>query len=252
MNNNFSTKRFGQFACAEFRANGRQFILSVLTVTIISLVIFSLYYTAKRTPVTNIDLPFGFSIATVIVATLFYASLSFKKYFNRSKAVEAFMIPASKSEKFTYHFLQNAIVFPFVSILIVLLITETWSLSLGIPLFYSEMIGEFWDYIIVAFNIVATLSIFFLGAIIFRRLQFLFTLLSIGALISIFTTLCILTSDMQFWNTFGQWLTSLLRTYSMDELETISGIVVFSGSVLVLAITVPISWVKFKKLQSSK
>lgn len=251
MNNKFSLKRFGQFACAEFKANNKQFIMSILTIIIIMIVGYIFYYTINDN-IRSLVGPIVFSGGVAMFGSFLFASTAFKKYFNRNKNVETIMIPAARSEKFTYQYLLNVIAMPILLSIAVLVCYVLASVLLGLNMnFESPEI-----FIASALGQICNLSIFFLGSIIFRRNAFILTCLSIGGLIVSITIIAVATQDWIVWdyikNLLEPFFEYLSKNCSMDQIRTIILNLSNAGSLIVTAIVTFIAWKKFKTIQTSK
>lgn len=199
MNDNFSWKRFGLLVRSEMAGERRGLLLKLGGFVVFCVVMYMLW---------NIKVIFGggvieyngglgyvaprfFVIVGMGFIVYFNLSGSFKRFFSRGKAPAAFMLPAAKSEKFLYASLLNLIVVPVILIAIALLNDMLWAYLLGfdnicqaIAIFgekiYSPEQAVLFSTGFNFANIISTLSgmaFFLLGAVVFRRHQFLLTLL---------------------------------------------------------------------------
>lgn len=199
MNDRFSWKRFGRLVRAELRAERRTLRLKVGSFVVFCMAMYMLW---------NIRVIFGLSdggsdegvgyvaprfCVAMAMGFIVYFNLSgsFKRYFSKGKAAAAFMLPAAKSEKFLYALLLNLLAVPIALIVIAVLNDILWACLLGFEN-VCDLLGRWWNekvYLItdritglfLIANIVSTLSgmVFFLaGAVVFRRHQFLLTLLA--------------------------------------------------------------------------
>lgn len=248
MNNKFTFKRFGQFACAESKANKGQ--LKTLLGLVIGVIVIYIFSCISQYPFYgqyDFEGPFGGSIAAVMVTTMILTSTAFKNYFSKSKSSQTIMTPATKSEKFAYHYLLNVIVFPLAACVAIVIIYLGFSLSFGVKIDLSENLFNVLS--TTALSIISTLSIFLFGAIFFRRQQFLLTLLSIGGIIIALATLGILTRDWFVWESLGRMIHNTFKNYTVDQ---IMYILTLSGQVFAVIVTTVMTWLtwrKFKKHQ---
>lgn len=199
MKDNFSCKRFGLLAQAELSGERRSLLLRLGGFLVFCCVMYMLW---------NIKVIFGgasvedvegvgyvaprfFVFIGLLFVIYFNLSGSFKHFFSRGNAPASFMLPASQSEKFLYAALLNLVVIPVVLIGIVLLNDMLWAHLLGFDhicrdistlsekIYTSEQAVLFSTGFVVA-NIVSIFSgmaFFLAGSVVFRRNQFLLTLL---------------------------------------------------------------------------
>lgn len=199
MNDNFSWKRFGLLVRSEMAGERRGLLLKLGGFVVFCVVMYMLW---------NIKVIFGGGTVEYngglgyVAPRLFIAigmgfivyfnlSGSFKRFFSRGKASAALMLPAAGSEKFLYASLLNLIVVPVVLIAIAVLNDMLWAHLLGFKnicqaiSMYSEQISSPEQAVLFSSgfnfaNVISTFSgmaFFFLGAVVFRRHQFLLTLL---------------------------------------------------------------------------
>lgn len=199
MNDNFSWKRFGLLVRSEMAGERRGLLLKLGGFVVFCVIMYMLW---------NIKVIFGSSVVDhnnglgYVIPRLFVAmgmgfivyfnlSGSFKRFFSRGKASAALMLPAAQSEKFLYAVLLNLIVVPVVLIVIAVLNDMLWAHLLGFRnicqaiSMYSEHVYSPEQAVLFSSgfnvaNVISTFSgmaFFFLGAVVFRRNQFLLTLL---------------------------------------------------------------------------
>lgn len=248
MNNKFTFNRLGQFACAESKANkGQLKTLLGLVIGVIVIYIFSCISQYPQSKQYDFEGPLGGSIAAVMVTTMILTSAAFKNYFSKSKSSQTIMTPATKSEKFAYHYLLNVIVFPLAACIAVAIIYFGFSLSLDAKIDWPENIFNTLSY--TALSIISTLSIFLFGAIFFRRQQFLLTLLSLGGIIIALAMLVMLTEDWFVWESLGQMIHNMFVNYTTNQIEYILTLVGQAFLVIVTTVMTWLTWRKFKKHQ---
>ena len=246
MNNKFSFSRFGQFANAELRADYKKYIMVILTVGIISVVSYIMGANARSF---NIYAICQISLAAAYFGAIFNISRSFKKYFNSRTNAEAIMMPASKSEKFTYIYFCNVIGIPLVMYAMVFIIFVAASFIFEKNIYE---IGNLFSKIdIIALFHIALFSVFFLGAVIFRKHQFILTCLSIGGVIILFSIFTVITGDWIFW----RWISETAANYAVhndwDTNMTIVSVIYRLSSLIMIFISVLFAWKKYNKIQTA-
>lgn len=199
MSDKFSWKRFGLFVRAELAGERRNLLLKLGGFVVFCMVMYMLWNVRVIFGSGHADYNggVGYVAARFLVAmamgfiVYFNLSGSFKRYFSKGRASAGFMLPAAKSEKFLYVSLLNLIVVPVILIGLALLNDMMWAGLLGFENICS-MFGRWWDERIIfvtdritglflVSNIVSTFSgmaFFLAGAVVFRRNQFLLTLLA--------------------------------------------------------------------------
>lgn len=265
MNDNFSWKRFGLLVRAELAGERRNLLLKLGGFVVFCLVIYMLW---------NIQVIFGsgeihegggmgyvlprlFVVMAMGFIVYFNLSGSFKRFFSRGKASAAFMLPAAKSEKFLYASLLNLIVVPVVLIAIAVLNDMLWAYLLGfdnicqVISMFSEKIYTPEQAVLFssgfnAANVISTLSgmaFFLLGAVIFRRHQFLLTLL-----VNFVLTIPYLIYIQVAVNNNPQSMTELFQWMGTDSgVGTIIGLGVFFTLLWLY-----VAWRRFSTLQITK
>ncbi len=193
MNDTFSWKRFGLFARAELAGQGRRMLLKAGGFALTCFMIYSLwnidaiFNTGHRFFSFSIAGARGFAWIVFTVIVMVNLSRSFKRYFSKGEAVTALTIPAARSEKFLYVALKNMLFVPLGLELILCLNDVLWTTLFG----HTNLFGMLFDAIVkymdirlalfllfVLLNGFALLAFFLAGAVVFRRHQFLGTLIA--------------------------------------------------------------------------
>lgn len=200
MNNKFSWSRFGRFARAELVGERRAWLLKLGSFLALCMVIYLLCNISviidqmSGEGIEDISLNYmmaRFFTSIVLFFLITYnLSCSFKRYFSTGRAAAIMMLPVTKSEKFLYATLVNLIVIPCVLLALYLLSDVLWARLLGFDNVFvqlSELKAEMLESDLELFsrqmgiNVVAGLAcmaFFLAGAAVFRRHQFLWTLLA--------------------------------------------------------------------------
>lgn len=265
MNDKFSWKRFGWLVQSEMAGERRGLLLKLGGFVVFCVVMYMLW---------NIKVIFGGGTighngGLGYVAPRFFVAIgmgfivyfnlsgSFKRFFSRGNASAAFMLPAAKSEKFLYASLLNLVVVPVVLIVIAVLNDMLWAHLLGFRnicqaiSMYSEQIYSPEQAVLFssgfnAANIISTFSgmaFFLLGAVVFRRHQFLLTLLVNFVL----TIPYLIYMQVAGFNN-PQSMVDLFRWMGTD-----SGIWTIAGmGVLFALLWLYIAWRRFSTLQITK
>lgn len=264
MKDTFSWKRFGLFARAELAGERRSLLLKLGGFVVFCLVIYMLWNIKVIFAGGTVDAGggVGYVLPRLFVAmamgfiVYFNLSGSFKRYFSKGRGSSAFMLPAAGSEKFLYASLLNLIAVPVVLIVIALLNDALWAKLLGFDNICS-VIGEWWSRSIVLVtdpmtglfltaNIVSTFSgmaFFLAGAVVFRRHQFLLTLLANFVLsIPVFVYMQVsVTTDPESAIELLSWISS----------DTGSWVILGAG-VLFTLLWMYIAWRRFSTLQITR
>ena len=232
MNNKFSWSRFGRFARAELVGERRAWLLKLGSFLALCMVIYLLCNISviidqmSGEGIEDISLNYmmaRFFTSIVLFFLITYnLSCSFKRYFSTGRAAAIMMLPVTKSEKFLYATLVNLIVIPCVLLALYLLSDVLWARLLGFDNVFvqlSELKAEMLESDLELFsrqmgiNVVAGLAcmtFFLAGAAVFRRHQFLWTLL-ISFIVSIPVASLLqyfLYNDPEFVGSIIDWLTS--------------------------------------------
>lgn len=264
MKDNFSWSRLGRFAASELMCERRNLLLKLggfVAFCVVMYMLWNIKVIFGGGSVDNND-GLGYVAPRLFVAmgmgfiVYFNLSGSFKRYFSRGRASSAFMLPVAVSEKFLYATLLNVIVVPVVLIGIALLNDLLWAQVLGFENICT-VVSRWWDERIIfvtdritglflVSNIVSTFSgmVFFLaGAVVFRRNQFLFTLLVNFVLsVPIFVlTQGVFTTSPESMRDFLSWMAS-----------DAGGWVMLSSGVFFGILWMYIAWRRFSTLQITK
>lgn len=260
MEDKFSWKRFGLFARAEWTGQRRAWLLKFGGLALFS----SLVYLLMNMRVllgnpldTSSSEPYiaRFLILCAVGVVVFLnISWSFKSYRARGSAVMQTMLPASKSEKFFYATLMGIVVVPVAVVAVLVLLDVIWAAILGFDSIFAltsrgwdtwkDLIPNdkqmtVWTGISLVCSSLSSMTFFLLGAVLFRRHPFLFTLLvSYGAYVVWFGIVQIM------WFLGAEWIkdTLLVISNSVGFCITISLTLAFTCLWLYLA------WRKFGKL----
>lgn len=199
MNDKFSWKRFGWLVRSEIAGERRGLLLKFGGFVMFCVVMYMLWNITVIFGGVTIDYNGGlgyvaprFFVAMGMACVVcFNLSGSFKRFFSRGKSSAAFMLPAARSEKFLYASLLNLVAVPVVLIVIAVLNDMLWAHLLGfrnichaismfsVQIYPSEQEVLFSAGFTVAnmIGVFSGLAFFFLGAVVFRRHQFLLTVL---------------------------------------------------------------------------
>ncbi|WP_071133783.1 hypothetical protein [Millionella massiliensis] len=200
MNNKFSWSRFGRFACAELVGERRAWLLKLGSFLALCMVIYLLcnisVFIDQMSGEGIEDISLNYMMARFFTSIVLFflitynLSCSFKRYFSKGRATAIMMLPVTKNEKFLYATLVNLIVIPCVLLALYLLSDVLWARLLGFDNVFvqlSELKAEMLESDLELFsrqmgiNVVAGLAcmaFFLAGAAVFRRHQFLWTLLA--------------------------------------------------------------------------
>lgn len=199
MSDKFSWKRFGLFVRAELAGERRNLLLKLGGFVVFCMVIYMLWNIRVIFGSGHVDYNGGvgymaprFFVAMAMGFIVYFnLSGSFKRYFSKGRASAGFMLPAAKSEKFLYASLLNLIGIPVILIGLALLNDMMWAGLLGFDNICQAM-SSFCEKVytpeqeiltsrgFILANIISTFSgmaFFLAGAVVFRRNQFLLTLL---------------------------------------------------------------------------
>lgn len=246
MNNKFSFGRFGQFANAEFRADYKRYMMLILTIGVISTVF---YILGGMFWDISIIASVQASFFVAYISSLLNISRSFKKYINPRTNAEAIMLPVAKSEKFTYIYFCNVIAIPLVlySIVYILALVTGFILDKNI-----EEIGNMVHIIDMAvLSHIALFSVFFLGSIIFKKYQFIFTCLGVGGIIILLSILAGLTKNWEIWSRFSEMNESCRISNNWDEMISVISNIFRILALVTIFISVLLAWKKYNKIQTA-
>lgn len=265
MNDTFSWKRFGLLARAEMTGERRSMLLKLGGFALFCSVMYMLW---------NLNAIFGSgsALATggagyaapraligVAMGFLVYYNISgsFRRFFSAGKASAAFMLPASRGEKFLYAVLLNLVAVPVILLGVALLTDFVWSGALGFDNICVETWRVWSNHKFIVFTepvtillaigyglcIFAWMAFFLTGAAVFRRRQFLWTTLVVFGVWMVFF------AGMQVW--VAHDFNGMVRSVSDMEKVTGAWMVVVWGS-LWTAVWLTLAWRRFATLQITK
>lgn len=243
MNNSFSIKRLWAFSCAEIGAQRRALIINFAVLSGLMILFYLISFSTNMiSPIEFEPLKFEgthrICIFMISISMIVYVAGIFIKYHRGREASAAMLLPISKGEKFTYALLFSMMAVPLALCLIDFVIFHMMSFVWGVS---SEVRYLGWQYttagslINASIGSVAIMSTFFLGAVIFRRRQLLYTIIT-QATISISFVL----SMIAYYNITGSngWdfpNSALWIRWSLFAVFT--------------ALMIFLAWWRFKKLQ---
>ena len=196
MTNCFSFKRFWAYASAYYSQDVRGNVLKVAGFAVFTVLMYLLYLNISISQLGNwMDIASGVCSMAAFLIWIYTISRSFRFYFKPSTASFQFMLPASRSEKFILAFVSNMIVVPLILGLILVLNDYVWAEITGQVGFLEKffeiqtMISQSWDgtesiflkyfwcFCFAFIMLCLLVSVYFLGSVVFRRYQFLYTLI---------------------------------------------------------------------------
>lgn len=184
MDNSFSTIRVLHFARALFCENPRRYIWTLITIMALPSLMYciNLISLSSKMAVFGTDLDIikmavltskSQSVAIGLVVWVIFTTQSFKIYSSRYRGINALMLPVSKFEKFTFHFLLSAIISPLVISILITITNWAWSYALmDVPLNESMISLYNLDHLEVIFTIcfiVFTHALFFFFSVLIRK-----------------------------------------------------------------------------------
>lgn len=203
MEDKFSWKRFGLFARAEWTGQRRAWLLKFGGLALFSSLVYLLLNmrVLLGNPLdTYSSEPYiarFLILCAVGVVVMLNISWSFRRYYAKGSAVMQTMLPASKGEKFLYAILMGIMVVPVAIVVVLSLLDVIWAAVLGFDNVFTlaAKLWNEWASIIPEDKQMAVrtgvmflgsacsgMTFYLLGAVLFRRHPFLFTLLvSYGA-----------------------------------------------------------------------
>ena len=261
MTNNFSFRRFANYAAAYYSQDMRGNILKIAGFAIFTafMYLFFLYIANTFPRISEIR---GFCGMTAFLIWAYTISRSFRFYFKPSTASFQFMLPASRSEKFTFAILSNIVVVPLILALLFLINDYVWVEVTGQNGIFDQLItfpqswdGEkyvfespfqfkyFWNFYLPVIMVYFFVSIFFLGSVVFRRHQLFYTLIFLfvsGTFLSIL-------------NKIISPFTISVMTRLRDSIELNWGLFIMSLVFTVMtAVNIYLAWRRFSKIQITK
>lgn len=266
MKNSFSFDRFWLYAKAELMSSRRLMLLLLGCMEGLFMLIYYLNHISESgtyvqgVPFHETTTPVMFVWLSIAIISMFNISMSFRNYFHKGYANATIMQPVAQSEKFTFSLIVNSFVVPIALILLGALTNWIWTSGYGIDFnFIVTSPDDFWRCMLI-YSLIGlfSLSIYFLGAVLLRRYQFIFTIIAVN-IIGISLFLLGYWTNQLFPNFFVTIIDSL--SYCSNEMIQIFGRdtvmdLVYWGSVLCLitatGIVWLIAWKRFRKLQITK
>lgn len=173
---NFSLDRFKSLVQLHFAIEGRKVLFSYAIIALLAIGLYTLttisrYYEGEE-PYPGQVITLGMLFVVVLVVSLKTISEGFRRYHNPGSAAANILLPATNAEKFTFQALWYCLVFPISLCLIVIINHLGWWLATGngVDLLYGAELAEF-DIVNNSIQTIAAVSLFFSGAIFFRRRQ---------------------------------------------------------------------------------
>jgi hypothetical protein len=243
MENGFDTKRLINFLRREMTLSGNSFKVSAGSVFGVLLVI-SLY-TGYYRPQSTTTLP-KIYLFTLFLCGLVFTSKIFAELNNRQKAYAYLTLPVSTAEKLVGSWLLSSpaftILFFIISLILYLIACLTGS-SMNV---YTQ-IFDLYVWKSIATFLVAQ-SIFFLGAIYFRKNNFMKTLFALFLLLFFIMMIPGLYSGFMFRIVWGQKGESGITTvFDNDLMESLSKVISFAFWALLGPFMLLISYYKLKE-----
>lgn len=218
--------KFWLLARADYAKNKRS-IFIILSILFLSLLAAQIYYEGATTD--KMFFADIYSIYTIILMSYAYILLSFMDYVGKG-AVLITLIPASRLGKFIYIFVRNVIVFPFTTIIIYYINHSIRNIITGTDyaLWFEYSVND-------VLNIIINCVLFFVVAILFKRLRGAYALLLVPIMIT-------------FSSNDGR-LQNAIFNPGFIPYDTADSIYITIGAFLLIAAMVSFTWMKFKNLQ---
>lgn len=193
MNNQFSLKRLCHYAKADMVTNRRKYLLSLALVATVAMVLHYISYISTQDTIiytngqmtsngVNFTNTYGYIVFFLVAIITFYISKSFNRFYNKGYASANLMLPVSNAEKFTYISVWNLLIYPVTLTFVAWLVAQGWAWSLNLEnnlIYFINIlnipISTFISKVIA--TLILLILIPFVGSIIFRRMQYLFTLI---------------------------------------------------------------------------
>lgn len=227
----FSLKRFWTYAVSSLTLHHRQLLLMTGAVSAGLLLFLSFLMFINRNWTANQWFPF--LIIVVPVVGLLYVGSAFPALRSREKTTGFLMIPASSLEKFLYEFIERIVffcaLFPILLYAVgnlTLRMTRAIKSAMDIP-FSAEFLsyGSFFDKMVteetqhlLALGALAALSLAFAGAVVFRKLPLIKTVIFVCAVFFAFAGYIVLIFDkMQLRH---PWLEPLVQNLGTEKILT--------------------------------
>lgn len=260
--NNFSIRRLALYAKAELCSNRKMLLILMSSAVAYFMIIFYINHLSMPQIFVDGEIKSRYSIATalgfcwgaIMIFSVVYISTAFKPYLKKDSASTYLMLPVSQSEKFGFALVFHSVVVPVLLTILGFLVCAGWALANDVSNdFFSFSFGSLMPFISAIVSILSTLSLFFLGAIFFRRNHFFLTLLSLACASMVFSYIIYVVSLLGFdFEWLSVWLSDM---FTNDEAESAIRFF-FVGSVsfntLVAIVCWCLSWSLFRKLQITK
>lgn len=244
--NTFSINRFGRYAAAELTAQKRQLILNIGTLAAAVFIIYILcgmiFFIGAQVLPENMFVARSLSCFVMSVMLINNVCNSFRSYHKTLSAPHAMLLPVAKSEKFIFALVCNLICVPLVVYGCYKVIDFAMISLYGVQ--YQDIgvsidLSEVYSFVDVVLSIAMIGTTCFLGSILFRRNQFLYTILSVVGISTIFSFAVIayvelIRDDTSFFLIIPHWLSNLIQ-YGVQS--------------IVIVALVWLSWYKFNKIQ---
>lgn len=247
----FSLKRFCTYAVSSLTLHNRQLLLMTGAVSAGLLLFLSFLMFVNHSWNEHQWIPF--LIFVVPVAGLLYVGSAFPALRSPEKTIGFLMIPASSFEKFLYEFIERIIFFcVFFPILLYLVgnlafgMIEAIKQSMNIP-FNAESLSyrQFWGKVmpeegrnLLALGALSALSLAFAGAVVFRKLPLIKTIIFVCAVVFAFIGYIVLVFEKMHLR--HPWLEPFFRNWEKHQILTLFAVLL---SVFILII---LSYAYFK------
>lgn len=231
----FSLKRFWTYTVSSVTLHHRQLLLMTGAVSAGLLLFLSFLMFINRNWNEHQWIPV--LIFVVPIAGLLYVGSAFPALRSPEKATGFLMIPASSFEKFLYEFIERivffCILFPILLYLVgnlAFVMTETIKHAMAIP-FDAESLSyrQFFDKMLpeegkklLALGALSALSLAFAGAVVFRKLPLIKTIIFVCAVFFAFAGYMVLIFDRM--NLHHPWLEPLFRNLGQEKMFTLFGV----------------------------
>ncbi|HOV12783.1 MAG TPA: hypothetical protein PK771_00700 [Spirochaetota bacterium] len=244
--NLFNPKRFFNLCKLELFNNRKIYLLKdiIIVAVFFNMTLFSNLMNSSQDP-------FDFFIINLFVGIII-TSLTFGIIHNKESGITYLMIPCSMEEKFLVKFLFTTVLYflsAIISIFIASLISETVRM-----IFFKTVFNFFNPIERGIFNVLLTYiyfhSIFFFGSIIFKKNNFLMTVLSLAIL---FFGFMIIMSILAV-NVFSIVFTNLKNPFEITNFFNTNSNIIFQIFKIIFLYLIPpvlyvLSYLKFKKIE---
>lgn len=192
MKNSFDFNRFGALASAYYISNGYSNMLKVVALVAFCSMMYLFSWTMGASSAQELIATRVLIFIVAYFVWIYSVSRSFSTYFNRGSASSALMLPAARGEKFTLAAVDSLVVVPLAIGAVILLNDVVWTYIMDaqnmivIEKFSPENEKHAFGIVSLFISLFITVGTFyFLGAVFFRRHQFLYTLISSFVLSSV-------------------------------------------------------------------